>query len=159
MVHTHFDAHFLIPSIDKYHTCKSSLIGCMVFCNNMQVIFGLFTSIILFAMMAWMIHDPHPRMFKSMVTSPSILELVWISAHSTTLHDFMTRTDNSMSDQLRIQGVKTEVCLLDLNTGPTRCHSDEGDLGSTSYFPNWKQFIAQGQFGIIHSVYQITGEH
>lgn len=128
----------------------------MVFYNNLKVCFGLFVSIILFTMMAWMLHDSYPRMFKSTVTSPSILELMWISAHSITLQDFMTRTGNSMSDQLRIEGVKAEVFLLNPDTGPTKCHSDEDNnhkLGSTTHLPNWKQFIAQGQFSTLYSTY------
>jgi hypothetical protein len=113
----------------------------------------------LFAMMAWMLHDPYPRVFKTKVTSPSILELMWISSHSATLQDFMARRDNSMTDQLRIEGIKTEVCLLNLDNGPTKCHSDEDnnpELNSTAYFPVWQQFIAQGQFSTHYSVYQIT---
>ena len=136
----------------------------MIFYNNLKVAFGLIASIMLFAIMAWMLHDSHPRMSKTTITSPSILELMWISAHSATLQDFMTRTGKSMSDQLRIEGIKTEVCLLNLDTGPTKCHSDEDNnlnlkLSSTAYLPNWQQFIAQGQFSIFYSVYQMSNKN
>ena len=112
--------------------------------NNLQVVFGLFASIMLFVMMAWTLHDLGPRMLQ---TDPGILGLMWICVHSTTLQDFMERTNSSISDQLRIQGTNVEVSLLNLNSGSTE-HDGNEDRNvresSTLYYPNWHHFVAKG---------------
>ena len=59
------------------------------------------------------------------MTSSSVLELMWISAHSMTLQDLMKMTANSTPDQLRLKGMKAEVCLDDLVSEPTRSSKDQ----------------------------------
>ena len=160
MIHF-FSVHFLMSSLDKHNTSESSSIGYMEFYKNLKVAIGFIASIMLFAIMAWMLHDSYPRMFKTRVTSPSILELMWVSAHSTILQDVMARADKSMSDQLRIEGIKTEVCLLNLDIESTHCQSAKEsslELSSTAHLPNWQQFVAQGQFSIlqVYNAFQIV---
>ncbi|KAF8132789.1 hypothetical protein EV363DRAFT_1472783, partial [Boletus edulis] len=118
--------------------------------NITPTILGLLTSFILFVIMAWMLHGPHPKVSKRGITSPSILELMWISTHSTTFQGFMTRINNSTPDQLRIEGTKTEVCLLNLDIGTTKLYRDEDNSfksGSTIY--NWNQLYKKGLFNIL----------
>ncbi|KAF8123886.1 hypothetical protein EV363DRAFT_1271860 [Boletus edulis] len=121
--------------------------------NMTPTILGLFTSIILFVIMAWMLHGPYPKVSKRGITSPSILELMWISAHSTTFQGFMTRVHNSIPDQLRIEGTKTEVCLLNLDIGTTKLYRDEDNnlkSGSTVY--HWNQLYKKGLFNILDKI-------
>ncbi|KAF8123880.1 hypothetical protein EV363DRAFT_1271852 [Boletus edulis] len=118
--------------------------------NMTPTILGLFTSFILFVIMAWMLHGPYPKVSKRGITSPSILELMWISAHSTTFQGFMTRINTSIPDQLRIEGTKTKVCLLNLDVGTTKLYKDEDNSlksGSTTY--NWNQLYKRGLFNIL----------
>ncbi|KAG6370616.1 hypothetical protein JVT61DRAFT_11240 [Boletus reticuloceps] len=103
--------------------------------------------------MAWMLHGPYSRVFKKEITSPSILELMWISAHSTIFQGFMTRIGNSIPDQLRIEGTKTEVCFLNLDIGTTKLYRNEDNnliSGSTIY--NWKQWCKKGLFNILNKI-------
>ena len=107
--------------------------------------------------MAWMLHDSYPRVSKIFITSLSLLELMWISNHSTTLHDFMKRMKNSASDQLRIEGMKIELCLLNLNSGMTRgSDRNNPNVTSTTHSSNQHQFTAEGQFDIFHTISKIT---
>ncbi|KAF8417544.1 hypothetical protein L210DRAFT_3767241 [Boletus edulis BED1] len=118
--------------------------------NMTPTILGLLTSIILFVIMAWMLHGPYPKVSKRGITSPSILELMWISAHSTTFQGFMTRINTSIPDQLRIEGTKTEVCLLNLDVGTTKLYRDEDNsLKSDSTIYNWNQLYKKGLFNIL----------
>ncbi|KAF8123911.1 hypothetical protein EV363DRAFT_1546009, partial [Boletus edulis] len=123
--------------------------------NMTQTILALFTSFVLFVIMAWMLHGPYPRMSKKGITSPSILELMWISANSTTFQGFMTRINNSIPDQLRIEGTKTEVCLLNLDIGTTKLYRGENNnpnlkSGPTIY--NWNQLCKKGLFNILDKI-------
>ena len=78
---------------------------------------------------------------------------MWISNHSTTLHDFMKRMKNSASDQLRIEGMKIELCILNLNSGLTRgLDGDNLNSTSTAYSPNQQQFTAEGQFNVFQTM-------
>ncbi|KAF8431895.1 hypothetical protein L210DRAFT_3633500 [Boletus edulis BED1] len=121
--------------------------------NITPAILGLFTSIILFVIMAWMLHGPYPKVSKRGITSPSILELMWISAHSTTFQGFMTRINNSIPDQLRIEGTKTEVCLLNLDVGTTKLYRDEDNsFKSDSTIYNWNQLYKK-EHHVIMPVY------
>ncbi|KAF8557205.1 hypothetical protein OG21DRAFT_379494 [Imleria badia] len=115
--------------------------------NTIPVAFGLFVSIMLLATMAWSLHDSYSRVSKTAIRSPSILELMWISAHSTTLQDFMTRMSNSMSDHLRIEGMKMELCLLNENIGLAECSNEDiiFNSSSTSQSPDCKHCIAEEQ--------------
>ena len=67
-----------------------------------------------------------PEHSRASITSPNILGLIWISAHSIGLQDFM-KTCNSLPDQLRLKGMKAEVCLGDMKSEPIRL------LGNTDY--------------------------
>ena len=86
----------------------------------------MFASSILLATVIWMFHHSQPTYSKTLITSPSILGLVYISAHSISLQDFM-KTANSLPDQLRLKGMKAEVCLADMKSEPIRL------LGSTDH--------------------------
>ncbi|KAF8132764.1 hypothetical protein EV363DRAFT_1416435 [Boletus edulis] len=121
--------------------------------NMTPTILGLFTSFILFVIMAWMLHGPYPKVSKRGITSPSILELMWISAHSTTFQGFMTRINTSIPDQLRIEGTKTKVCLLNLDIGTTKLYRDEDNsLKSDSTIYNWNQLYKK-EHHVIMPVY------
>ncbi|KAF8123918.1 hypothetical protein EV363DRAFT_1546024, partial [Boletus edulis] len=121
--------------------------------NMIPAILGLFTSFILFIVMAWMLHGPYPRVSRKGITSPSILELMWISANSTTFQGFMTRIGNAIPDQLRIEGTKTEVCLLNLDIGTTKLYRDEdNNLKSGSTIYNWSQLYKKGLFNILNKI-------
>ena len=76
-----------------------------------------------------------------------------MSIHSTTLHNFMKRIDTSLSDQLRIEGMKIELCLLNLDSGLTRgSDGDNLNTTSTAYSPNQQQFTADGQFNVFQTM-------
>ena len=108
--------------------------------------------------MAWMLYDSYPRVVKTTITSLSILELMWISTHSTTLQDCMTKMVNSMSDQLRIEGIKTEVCLLNLDAKLTICHLNKvNNLNQKSmdHSSNCKPGTAKGQFTLLVYILQL----
>ena len=110
----------------------------------------------LFATMAWMLYDSHPRVSKIPITSLSLLELLWISIHSMTLQDFMTRTNNSVSDQLRIEGMKIELCLLNQDSGLSKGPDGKNpSMSTTAHSPKWHHFIAEGQFSIFSIINQI----
>src|SRR6266568_3386534 len=89
--------------------------------NHSKVSVGLFISFMLLAIVVWMFHHPQPIHSKESMTSLSVLELIWISAYSITLQDFM-KTRVSLPDQLRLKGMKAEVCLADLKSEPIRLH-------------------------------------
>ena len=56
-----------------------------------------------------------------------------------------------MSDQLRIEGMKIGLCLLNLDSGLTN-YSDGDNLNftSTAHSPNQHRFIAKGQFNVFY---------
>ncbi|KAG8215503.1 hypothetical protein J3R82DRAFT_9148 [Butyriboletus roseoflavus] len=76
--------------------------------------------------MVWMFHHTQPTHSKASITSPNTLGLIYISAHSIVLQDFM-KTGNSLPDQLRLKGMKAEACLADMKSEPIRV------LGSTDH--------------------------
>ncbi|KAF8557198.1 hypothetical protein OG21DRAFT_379019 [Imleria badia] len=153
-----FDIGPGIQQVQGQSSITSFVLDLRLNINTTPVAFGLFASIMLFATMAWMLHDSYPRMSKIAITSVSLLELMWISIHSTTLQDFMTRTNTSMSDQLRIEGMKIELCLLNLDTGIKGSDKDNIlNLSSTTYSPNWQQFIAEGQSSMYLWCYVLHG--
>lgn len=100
----------------------------------------------LFAMMACILHGSYPRISQ---IDFGILGLIWISAHSTTLQDFMAKESACVLNQLRIQGLKIEDCLLNLKIGSNKHYGDEDSnikFSSTMHTLNlnWKQYIAKG---------------
>ena len=80
----------------------------------------------LLAIVVWLCHNSQPTYIKAAITSPNTLGLIWISAHSTSLQNFM-KTSNFLSDQLRIKGMKAETCLANMKSEPIRL------LGSTDH--------------------------
>ncbi|KAG8215448.1 hypothetical protein J3R82DRAFT_9062 [Butyriboletus roseoflavus] len=94
--------------------------------NITPVVVGLIASCMLLATVVWMFHHSQPTHSKTSASSPNILGLIWISAHSIGLQAFM-KSGNSLPDQLRLKGMKAEVCLADMKSEPIRV------LGSTSY--------------------------
>ena len=96
-------------------------------CNNhLKVVIGLFASSILLVTVVWMFYHSQPTQPKASITNPNTLGLTYISAHSVALQDFM-KTGNSLLDQLRLKGMKAEVCLADMKSEPIRL------LGSTNH--------------------------
>ncbi|KAG8215508.1 hypothetical protein J3R82DRAFT_9153 [Butyriboletus roseoflavus] len=83
------------------------------------VVIGLFASCMLLATMVWMFHHLQPTHSKGTITSPNILGLIWISAHSISLQAFM-KSGNSLLDQLRLKGMKADACLADMKSEPIR---------------------------------------
>ena len=74
---------------------------------------------------------------------------MWISAHSMTLQDLMKMTANSTPDQLRLKGMKAEVCLDDLVSEPTRSSKDQDNNLHPHLMPytsNWEQFVSQSLY-------------
>ena len=108
----------------------------------------------LLVIVVWMLYDLYPIHSRASVTSLSVLELMWISAHSTTFQDLMKMSGNSTPDQLRLKGMKAEVCLADLVSQPARSpkHEDNNcqpDL--TAYAPNWQEFVSEGFYPQLHT--------
>ena len=65
----------------------------------------------------------------------------------------MKRMKNSASDQLRIEGMKIELCILNLDSGLTRgLDGDNLNSTSTAYSPNQQQFTAEGQFNVFQTM-------
>ncbi|KAG8217910.1 hypothetical protein J3R82DRAFT_6076 [Butyriboletus roseoflavus] len=89
------------------------------------VVIGLFASSMLLATVVWMFHHSQPTHFKASITL-NTLGLIYTSGHSTSLQEFM-KTGNSLPDQLRLMGMKAEVCLANMKSEPIRL------LGSTDY--------------------------
>ena len=103
----------------------------------------------LLGMVIWMLYGSHFIHSRASVTSTSVLELMWISARSMTLQDLMKTTGNSTPDQLRLKGIKAEVCLADLVSEPTRSPKDQVNYfqpGLTAYAPNWQEFVSEGLY-------------
>ena len=74
---------------------------------------------------------------------------MWISAHSMTLQDLMRISGNSSPDQLRLEGIKSEVCLVDLGSEPTRSPKDKNNNPQPdfkAYAPNWQEFVSAGLY-------------
>ena len=94
--------------------------------NYSKVIIALLASSILLAVVIWTFHHSQPTHSKGSIITPSTLGLIWISAHSIGLQDFM-KTGNFLPDQLRLQGMKAEVCLADMKSKSIRL------LGSIDY--------------------------
>ena len=99
----------------------------------------------------WMFYHSQPIQSNTSITSPHTLELIWISAHSIGLQDFM-KASNSLPDQLRLQGMKAEVCLADMQSESIRL------LGSTNHniqmdekdhSPIWQTNSSEGSFQFI----------
>ena len=83
------------------------------------------------------------------MTSSNILELMWISAHSIRLQDLMKMTANSTPDQLRLKGMKAEVCFDDLVSEPTRSSKDQDNNPHPDlmgYASNWQEFVSEGLY-------------
>ena len=126
--------------------------------NYSKVIIGMFASSILLATVIWMFHHSQPEHSRASITSPNILGLIWISAHSIGLQDFM-KTCNSLPDQLRLKGMKAEVCLGDMKSEPIRllgsidhnlqmeskAHPSISE-GSSQSIPVWNQLMNQYKF-------------
>ena len=63
----------------------------------------------------------------------------------------MKRMKNSASDQLTIEGMKIELCLLNMDSGVTKgSDGDNLNFTSTSHSSNQHQFIAEGQINVFH---------
>ena len=103
------------------------------------------TSVILLGIVVWMFHSSHPTPSKTSVTSSGVLELIWITAHSTALQDLMKTVGSSVPDQLRLRGMKAEFCLADLASEPTTCE-EENNIQFEAYTLQWQRFSTQGLF-------------
>ena len=104
------------------------------------------TSLLLLVIVIWMLYDSQS---KASVTSSSVLELMWISAHSMALQDLMKMTSNSSPDYLRPKGMKAQVNLADLVSEPTRCPMDKDNNSQPDfkvYAPNWQVFTTEGLY-------------
>ena len=102
----------------------------------------------LLATVVWMFYHSQPTYSNTSIMSPNILELIWISAHSIGLQNFM-KAGNSLPDQLRLQGMRAEVCLADMKSEPIRL------LGSANHIlqmhekdhpPSWQTNSLKGLF-------------
>ena len=81
------------------------------------------------------------------MASTDVLGLMWLLAHSTTLHSIMEGMGKPISDQLRLKGMKAEVCLTDLESEPVRCHAESYQQ---TWSIDWKVFSAQGLVELTH---------
>jgi hypothetical protein len=93
-----------------------------------------------------MFHYLQPTHPKASITSPNILGLIWISAHSISLQDFM-KASNPPLDQLRIKGMKAEVCLADMRSEPIGLHGSTDwnlQLDSEALAHDWQEYISKG---------------
>ena len=88
-----------------------------------------------------MLHDLHKTHPKTSVASTDVLGLIWLLAHSITLHDVMERMGKPISSQLRLKEMKAEVCLIDLESESVRCHAESYQ---SAWSIDWKVFFAQG---------------
>lgn len=133
----------------KHCTSKFPLIVCRPYYNYLQVIIGLVASLILLVIVIWMSHGFHPMHSKTSVTSSGVLELMWISAHSMILQNLMRTMGSSIPDQLRLRGMKAEVCLADLASKSTTCQEDDNrdtQPEFQAYAPKWQEFSIKGLF-------------
>ena len=138
---------FLTFFTGEHYTCKSPPIICRAYYNYWKVVVGLFASSILLTTVVWMFHHPQLTYSKASITSPNTLGLIWVSAHSISLQDF-TKTGSFIPGQLRLKGMKVEVCHANMESEPIRL------LGSTDHdiqmdgkvhSPSWQTYtISEG---------------
>lgn len=93
-------------------------------------------------LIAWIFHGHHPAQSKALVTSSGVLELIWISAHSIILQDLMKTASSSASDQLRLRGMRAELCLANLASKQIISQDNNKNIqsGSGDHALDWKRF-------------------
>ena len=95
-----------------------------------------------------MFHHSEPIHLKAPITNPNTLGLMWISVHSISLQDFI-KTSSSLLDQLRIMGMKAEVCLADMKSDSIRFHESTNynlQLDSRVLTHDFHGYIPKGSF-------------
>lgn len=89
----------------------------------------------------WILYYSHTKPAKISLISTDVLGMMWMSAHSSTLYNLMREVDKPISDQLRLKGMKVEVCLADLESEP---EASGHWLASKAHYIYWKEYFAMG---------------
>ncbi|KIK92696.1 hypothetical protein PAXRUDRAFT_13082 [Paxillus rubicundulus Ve08.2h10] len=91
---------------------------------RLNVVVGLCASIILLALAIGMLRSPSKTQLPT-VTTAGLLELMWISAHSSSLRNHVRGVKDSSLDRLREEGM-VDVCLADIHSTTSQDAMEDG---------------------------------